>query len=85
MISLERLHARALAQRWLDRPPGVGDPDGDECVLARQYMRALEKIERLSRMLSPSELPLEEEIRRELADEWPKVIAYFKREAEETP
>ena len=52
----EREQARATANRWLDARinPLVemvpGDPDCDACVLARQYMRALDKIEQLQEL-----------------------------------
>jgi hypothetical protein len=35
----ERQHAIMLAHRWLDR---IDDPDSDTCVMARQFLRALE-------------------------------------------
>lgn len=45
----ERLHCLVLADKVMNKP-GI-DPDDDLCSLARQYMRALEKIERLSNIL----------------------------------
>ena len=38
-----------LANRILDRPSG--DPDDDQAVLARQFLRALDEIERLNALL----------------------------------
>ncbi len=40
--------ARRIAERWLERPPDLmGDPDCEECVVARQYLRARELIEQM--------------------------------------
>ncbi len=34
-----------IAQRWLSHPPGfLHDPNCDECVLAREYLRVLEQV-----------------------------------------
>lgn len=41
----EHNQAILIANRLLDHPPGMGDPDSDQCVLARQYLRALEQVE----------------------------------------
>jgi uncharacterized membrane protein len=51
----EREQAKMIADQWLDfrMNPLVqmvhGDPDCDAVVLARQYMRALEEVERLKK------------------------------------
>jgi hypothetical protein len=41
--------AREIAIRWLDKGDYFGTmaPDGDECVVARWYLRSLEENERL--------------------------------------
>lgn len=40
---IEREQAILIANRWLDTPPDMtGDPDCDECILARQFLRLLE-------------------------------------------
>lgn len=41
----ELRRAIEIADRFLDRPNA--DPDGDECVLARQFNRLLERYHRL--------------------------------------
>jgi hypothetical protein len=52
----ERLIAKVTAERWLEgiMNPLVemvpGDPDCDACVLARQYLRALEALEALEEL-----------------------------------
>jgi len=43
--SNERAQAAAIAERFLDEP--YADPDGDQCVLARQFNRSQEEIARL--------------------------------------
>lgn len=76
----ERQQAWITANRWLDGRMNSfvemvpGDPDCDACALARSYMRALEKIERLTEIvkrLGPAKHSLTEA---ELADLWPKAI-----------
>jgi hypothetical protein len=59
----ERIQARWLASRLLHI-----DPDGNNSVLARQYMRALDKIERLTKIIGrdPRLGAVDE-----LADKWP--------------
>ncbi len=64
MIKSETLReqdiAKQVANRWLDGDmnPLVqmvpGDPDCDACVLARQYLRAVERIEQLQKMVEDS-------------------------------
>lgn len=86
----EREQARQTADRWLQGLMNglvemvPGDPDCDACALARSYLRALEKIERLSdslrqyalewarREAQRGDLPIP--VERELADEWPKAV-----------
>jgi hypothetical protein len=52
----EREQARMIADCWLDFQMNAfvqmvpGDPDCDACVLARQYVRALEEIEHLKKI-----------------------------------
>lgn len=41
----EREQAILIANRWLDHPPDMmGDPDCDECIVARQFIRAVERL-----------------------------------------
>ena len=48
MANVEAQQALVLAQRWLESPPDMmGDPDCNECVLARQYVRALSVLTKL--------------------------------------
>ena len=54
----EKEQAIALANRVLDKP--YVDPDGDICLLARQFLRALE---RAGETLQPASEPTEEEER----------------------
>jgi hypothetical protein len=67
----EREQAKATAERWLEGQmnPLVemvpGEPDCEACQIARSYLRALEKIERLTRFLG-TVAP-----RAETADVWP--------------
>jgi hypothetical protein len=74
----ERQHAWNIANRWLAKGDQFGafDPDGDQCVVARQYMRALDKIARLSQIVrdSPPWPSFLDAVMREIADEWPKAI-----------
>ena len=76
----EREMCRDLAQRWLNNPPDMmGDPDCDQCALARSYLRALEKIERMTEILNHTKAGnwahgLRSRIDAELADVWPKAI-----------
>lgn len=85
----EKVFALHISNRFMEDADRFGgrDPDGDECVLARQYLRALEKIERLTRIVAAIERevfadtppwPLRDydrdAIRRELADEWAPVL-----------
>lgn len=48
-MSKEREEAIALANRVLDKP--YIDPDSDICLLARQFLRALEAQESLTKRL----------------------------------
>lgn len=45
----ERAQAAAIADRWLDEP--FADPDGDMCVVARQFERSQEELKRLRSLL----------------------------------
>jgi hypothetical protein len=45
----ERLEAIAIASRWLEEP--YADPDGDQCVVARQFERSQEQIQQLREAL----------------------------------
>lgn len=76
----ERDKACALANIWLDRT--MADPDSDDSVLSRSYLRAIEKIHRLSKILDGLlEVSDErhssifgytiEDLNREAADRWP--------------
>lgn len=53
-MSDEEQVARRVAEMWLDFQMDPltqmvpGDPDCDACVLARQYLRALDRIARLT-------------------------------------
>ena len=76
----ERQAARDIAARWLDFRMNAlvqmvpGDPDCDACVLARQYMRALDKIAQLTETverLNPANHSL---ARAQIADKWPSAI-----------
>lgn len=71
----ERQQAWDIANRWLNLGDQFGrvDPDGDECVVARSYLRALEKIERLTEILERSGARGSRTVA-ELADKWPKGI-----------
>jgi hypothetical protein len=46
----ERIQARWIASNLLNLPQI--DPEGSNFILARQYMHALEKIERLTRIVN---------------------------------
>jgi hypothetical protein len=78
----ERQQSWQVANMWLDgrMNPLVqmvpGDPDCDACVLARSYLRALEKIERLTQIVMrlPPPPVYENRIMAEMADQWPKAI-----------
>jgi hypothetical protein len=80
----ERDMVRDLARIWLDRADaGLIDPDADPCAMSRQYLRALEKIERMTEMLREqerlalsreSQSPFLHRVAKELADVWPKAI-----------
>jgi hypothetical protein len=69
----ERMRAAAVAGQWLDFRMNAltqmvpGDPDCDACALARSYLRALEKIARLTRIVVD-----QAEAEHELRDEWPQ-------------
>jgi len=53
--SAEHDRALVIANRWLDNPPGaMGDPDGDECQIARQLIRATERADALRAALEES-------------------------------
>lgn len=80
VLESERDKACALANIWLDRT--MADPDSDDSVLSRSYLRAIEKIHRLSKILdgllevsderhSPLNGYTIEDLRREAADMWP--------------
>ena len=71
----EREQARNIANVWLAKGDNFGalDPDGNECIVARSYMRALEKIERLTDIINRATFD-RDLITAELADEWPKAI-----------
>lgn len=87
----EREQSVAIANAWLDIEPRLKrhglsgivaafskpvDPDCNECVLARQHLRALEKIERCTKLfesLLRGELVITE-VEKELFDRWPKAI-----------
>lgn len=79
----EREQARATANRWLDQRMNSlvemvpGDPDCDACVVARQYMRALDKIEQLQdlcRRMEAGHTLSENMVQAALADKWPRGI-----------
>jgi hypothetical protein len=38
----EKLQAVEIANRFLDEP--YADPDSDQCIVARQFLRALERL-----------------------------------------
>jgi hypothetical protein len=76
----ERQAAWHTANRWLDgRMRSLvdmvpGDHDCSACVLARQYMRALDKIAQLTEIierLAPAEHSL---AKAQLADKWPTAV-----------
>jgi hypothetical protein len=64
----EREEAKAAAHRMLDKINQ--DPDSDQCMMARQYLRALEKIERLTAHLNGTKVATTREV--ELRDIWPR-------------
>jgi hypothetical protein len=49
----DRSKATAIAKSFLDFE--ASDPDCDECILARHFLRALEQIEALEKELGKSE------------------------------
>lgn len=51
LSSNERAQATVIAERLLEEP--YADPDSDACVLARQFNRSQEEIERLRALLTP--------------------------------
>jgi Asp-tRNA(Asn)/Glu-tRNA(Gln) amidotransferase B subunit len=71
----EREQAKATARRWLDGQmnPLVemvpGEPDCEACQIARSYLRALEKIERLIHLADHYAPP--HAVDMEMADVWP--------------
>jgi hypothetical protein len=71
----EREEAKATARRWLDGQmnPLVemvpGELDCEACQIARSYLRALEKIERLTRLADEYVPPRWFDV--EQADVWP--------------
>lgn len=79
-MSSERQQAWRIANSWLN---GLMNPlaqmvpddsDCDACVLARQYMRALDKIAQLTEVverLAPAEHSL---AKAQIADKWPPAI-----------
>lgn len=75
----ERQIARHVANMWLDGRMNSltqmvpDDPDCDACRLARSYLRALEKIERMKEIIRRSAVT-SDGIEAELLDEWPKAI-----------
>jgi hypothetical protein len=52
-MSIEAEQAKRIAEQWLDFKMNPGDPDCDACVLARQYLRAVERINSLLALLPP--------------------------------
>ena len=78
----ERQQAWQVAHMWLDERMNPltqmvpGDPDCDACVLARSYLRALEKIERLTQIVErlPTPAAYQNRIDAEMSDPWPKAI-----------
>jgi hypothetical protein len=55
MRTAEHERALALAERWLENPPDMmGDPDCDQCVVARQLIRATERTEKIRSALEQS-------------------------------
>lgn len=79
----ERQQAREIANQWLDQRMNPltqmvpGDPDCDACVLARQYMRALDKIAQLQELcghLNDGSTVSEEVVRAAVKDGWPAAV-----------
>lgn len=79
----EREQANKIAGMWLDfRMNSLvqmvpGDPDCDACVLARQFKRALDKIEQLQelcRRQHEGHTLSENMVQAALADKWPKAV-----------
>jgi len=78
----ERQQSWQVAHMWLDGRMNPltqmvpGDPDCDACALARSYLRALEKIERLTQIVErlPTPAAYQHRIDAEMADLWPKSI-----------
>lgn len=79
-MSDERQQSWNTANRWLDHRMNSlvemvpGDPDCDACALARCYLRALEKIERMQELLLGVAAGPMARIETELDDEWPKAV-----------
>lgn len=43
-LTTELQQAVAIANKWLEKPPDMmGDPDCDRCILARQFLRLMER------------------------------------------
>lgn len=72
----ERQQAWQIANHWLNLGDQFGtmDPDGDCCVVGRSYLRALEKIERLTEIVKRSQFGDTNIVKAELVDEWPQAI-----------
>lgn len=79
-MSEERQQAWKTAHAWLDGRMNLlvemvpGDPDCDACVLARQYLHALDKIAQLTeitRQYAPHQLNA---VQMHLSDRWPGAI-----------
>lgn len=80
-LKSERDKACAFANIWLDSY--MEDPDSAQSILSRSYLRAIEKIHRLSKILdgilalndelhSPLQGYTIEDLNREAADKWPE-------------
>jgi hypothetical protein len=78
-MSEERQEAWATANRWLEGRSSAfvdlvpGDPDCAGCVLARSYLRALDKIARMTEMMQVT-FPDPNRRQAELADKWPPAV-----------
>lgn len=79
----ERQQAWQVSHQWLDFRMNAltqmvpGDPDCDACVLARQYMRALDKIAQLHELaarLHAGQAISQNMVEAALANKWPNSI-----------
>jgi len=79
----ERQQAWKIANSWLDfrMNPLVqmvpGDPDCDACALARQYLRALDKINQLQELCARQHAGAtlnENMLQAAMTDPWPRAI-----------